>query len=141
MGTRDKAAGDDGSLALDRFIDSLELLDAEQLSILDAVWRAVDHGVHQRAWEDVRRLARNPDLGRLIDAARDRALHWANRGSNVPAMPYSLKSEDQWLEARRNAAAALVDAALATTLGDRLPDEARDTLLGPWLRATTLRRG
>lgn len=63
-------------------------------------------------------------------------MHWSERGSNLPQRPYSLLSEEEWLELRRGAAEALVDAALAIALGDRLSEATRQTLLAPWLRAT-----
>jgi hypothetical protein len=139
VGKRSTGTGTDESLSLDRFIDSLDLLDGTQLSILDAAWHSIDYVRHEHAWGDVRRLARDAEIERLVDAARNRAMRWSNRGSNIPAMPYSLQSEDEWLALRRKAAPALVDAALAITLGDRLPGEARDVLLGPWLRATAMK--
>jgi hypothetical protein len=124
------------SEVLDRFIDSLDRLDEGKLMALVAAWGATARKDHEAAWAEVRRVAADDGLEHDVEAIRDRALGWAYRGSNIPAMPYSLKAEDDWVRLRRDAAPGLVDAALAVALGHRLGASAREILLGPWLSAT-----
>ena len=124
------------SEAMNDFIGSLDLLNEANLMVLVASWGAVAQRDHEAAWAEVRRVATDDGLDADVKAVRDRAMQWAYRGTNIPAIPYSMMSDDEWLRLRREAAPALVDAALAVALGDRLGQSARNVLLAPWLRAT-----
>jgi hypothetical protein len=124
------------SVAMDRFIDSLDLLDEPTLMVMVAAWGAISHRDHEAAWAEVRRVADREGLQGEVQEVRERAVRWSYRGSNIPAMPYSLQSEDQWVGLRREAAPALVDAALGIALGDRLDEFTSGVLLGPWISAT-----
>ena len=124
--------------AVERLIERFDRLDESQLRVLVASWHATSRREHERAWEQVRDVAARSRLNAALDEVTDRAINCANRGSNTPAMPYSLLSENAWLELRREAAPALVDVAIATALAGRLPDTVHDTLIGPWLRATAM---
>lgn len=121
--------------AVDRFIDSLDFLNQEQLLGMTAAWRSADKQAREDAWTKVRATAAMAGLSKDVDHVRDRAMHWADRGTNVPT-PYTLNRDDAWLQVRQGAAPAIVDAALAIALGNRLDEATRDVLLGPWLRVS-----
>jgi hypothetical protein len=120
--------------AVDRFIDSLDHLDQDQLMVLHASWRAVDPAVRGDAWAQVRAVAARQGLTKGVGRVRDRAMSWATRGADL--VPYNFHLDDMWLQLRQESAPAIVDAAIAVALGDRLDEATRDVLLGPWLRAS-----
>jgi hypothetical protein len=121
--------------AVDRFIDSLDFLNQEQLLGMTAAWRSADTQAREDAWTKVRATAAIAGLSNDVEHVRDRAMHWAARGTNTPS-PYTLTTDDQWGQVRRAAAPALADAAIAIALGNRLDEATRDVLLGPWLRVS-----
>ena len=128
MGKLDEAA-------LDRFFAALDHLNETALMVMTAAFHAIPQTEHEAAWAEVRRATEKDGLGKEVQALRDQAMGWSYQGSNVPAMPYSMRSEVEWVTLRRNAAAAVVDAALAVALGERLDEGTRGILLGPWLSA------
>jgi hypothetical protein len=120
---------------LDAFFERLDHLNREQLLALQATWQAAPRREHERAWAAVRAAGDRAGLGKEIGRVRDKALAWSTRGSN--SVPYYRANDDEaWLQAKIGAGEAIVDAALAVALGDRLDPATRGTLLGPWIRAT-----
>ena len=113
------------------FFEAIDRLEDAELLRLRAVWRQAGKEAHEKAWAEVRAVGERDDLTDAIGKVRDRAVAWAQRGSNRPA-PY-LADDRYWLEMKIEASEAIVDAALAVALGDRLDAGTRSALLGPWL--------
>lgn len=117
------------------FFARLDLLDDGQLMGLRAAWNGIDRQRHEEAWAAVRAVGASQGLARQISRVRDRALDWSSRGRTRPSYdPTSVSLTRE--QAKLDAAAPIVDAAIATALGDRLEPRARETLIGPWLRVT-----
>lgn len=116
------------------FFEKLDRLNREQLMSMGAIWQSTDRRHHEEAWATVRAVGARQGLSKEIDRVRKQALAWSTRGSDVS--PYTLNVDLLWQEVKMEAGEAIVDAALATALGNRLDDATRDVLLGPWLRAT-----
>ncbi len=114
--------------ALEAFFDAIDRLDLGELERLGAAWHAISKEEHEAAWAQVRDAAARDGLGRDLDRVRARALAWTSRGSNRPG--YLLPDDRTWIEAKIEAAEAIVDGALAAALGDRLDARTRETLLG-----------
>jgi hypothetical protein len=119
------------------FLERLDHLDQQQLLVLRAAWRSTSRETHQEAWAAVRAVGARDGLTKEIGKVRERALAWASRGSNT--IPYRLSDDITWLQVKLEAGEAIVDAALAVTLGSRLDPDTREILIGPWLRATDTR--
>ena len=128
FGSGDRPAGPDAE-ALDRFFEAIDRLGLGELERLGAAWHAISREDHQAAWTAVREAAARDGLGRDLDRARSRALAWTSRGSNRPG--YLVPDDRTWIEAKIEAAEAIVDGALAAALGDRLDVRTREVLLGP----------
>jgi hypothetical protein len=116
------------------FFERLDHLNQEQLLGLRAAWRSTSRESHEDAWAAVRAVGVREGLSREIDRVRNRALAWASRGSNT--IPYRVSSDVTWLQIKIEAGEAIVDAALAVALGNRLDAASHKILIGPWLRAT-----
>jgi hypothetical protein len=106
------------------------LRDADLLR-LRAVWKEAGREAHEKAWAEVRAVGERDGLSREIGKVRDRAVAWAQRGTNRPA-PF-LADDRYWTELKIEASEAIVDAALAIALGDRLDGQTSHILMGPWL--------
>jgi hypothetical protein len=120
---------------MDAFFERLDHLNREQLLALQAAWHATPRSEHEEAWAAVHAVGDRTALSKEIGRVRDKALAWSTRGSN--SVPYYRVNDDEaWLQVKMGAGEAIVDAALAVALGDRLDAATRDVLLGPWLRAT-----
>jgi hypothetical protein len=120
---------------MDAFFERLDHLSREQLLALDAAWHSTTRREHEQAWAAVRAAGDRAGLGAEIGRIRNKAMAWSTRGSN--SVPYYRVNDDEaWLQVKMGAGEAIVDAALAVALGSRLDPATRDTLLGPWLRAT-----
>jgi hypothetical protein len=100
-----------------------------------AAWQAVGRQAHEDSWTAVRVAGAREGLTREIDRVRDKAIAWATRGSD--SVPYNRPNDtESWLQVKTEASEAIVDAALALALGDRLDAATHEVLIGPWLRAT-----
>jgi hypothetical protein len=119
---------------MDAFFDRLDHLNREQLFAMRAVWHSMTSLTHQETWAAVRAVGDRTGLSKEIGRVRNKALAWSSRGLN--SVPFFHDDESGWLQAKGEASEAIVDAALAIALGDRLDAATRDVLLGPWLRAT-----
>lgn len=134
MGFLHRAKPSGADELLDMFVARLDHLDQAQLLGLRASWHAISAESHEAAWAAVRRVAKAQKLQADVDLIRDRAMHWATRGDNRPPL-YHLAMDDEMLnQVRAGAAEAIVDAALALTLGPWLPRDAHATLIAPWDR-------
>ncbi|MGA3031489.1 MAG: hypothetical protein ABSE58_12275 [Candidatus Limnocylindrales bacterium] len=116
------------------FFERLDHLNKEQLLSLHAAWQGASRAVHEDAWTSVRVVGARDGLTKEIERVRNKALRWASRGSNT--IPYQLVDDSEWLQVKIDAGGAIVDAALAIALGDRLDEDAHYALIGPWLQAT-----
>ena len=116
------------------FFERLDHMNQEQLMSLRAAWHGIGRDAHEEAWAAVRAVCERDGLTREVDRVRNKALNWTTRGSN--AIPYRISNEPTWIQIKIEAGEAIVDAALAIALGNRLDAAARGTLIGPWLRAT-----
>jgi len=120
---------------MDAFFDRLERMNGEQLLAMQAAWHSMTSLKHEEAWAAVRAAGDRAGLTGEIGRVRNKALVWSQRGSN--SVPYYRVNDDySWLQVKMGAGEAIVDAALAIALGDRLDAASRDVLMGPWLRAT-----
>jgi hypothetical protein len=115
--------------------DRLDHLNQEQLLALHAAWKATSREEHEDAWATVRAVGVRYDLSKEIERVREKAMAWATRGSD--SVPYVRPNDtESWLQMKMEAGEAIVDAALAVALGDRLDEQTRATLLAAWDRAT-----
>jgi hypothetical protein len=133
MADRGNPNGNAETLRLDHFFAALDRLTEVQIRSMIASWRSVDRADHERAWAAVRDAGERDGLSHEIELARESAIAWTMRGSNVP--PYRLTNEPSWLEVKLDAREPIVDATLAIALGDRLDPADSEALLGPWHRA------
>jgi hypothetical protein len=117
--------------AIDAFFGALDRLDMERLTRLRSAWHSITREAHEAAWAEVNAVAAEEGLSWQIDRLRNRALAWTQRGSPSPGR--SLPDYQIWIETKIGAAEAIVDAALAVALGDRLGASTRTVLLGPWI--------
>jgi pyruvate/oxaloacetate carboxyltransferase len=117
------------------FFETLDHFNLEQLLSLGAGWQATGRQAHEDAWTTVRAVGARDGLTKEIDRVRNKALAWATRGSN--SVPYNrMNDNDTWLQVKKEAGEAIVDAALAVALGGRLDEASRAILIGPWLMTT-----
>jgi hypothetical protein len=122
------------TMEMDAFFERLERMNRIQMLSLRAAWQAVSPLQHETAWAAVRAVGDREGLTDAIASVRAEALGWSRRGYDL--ISYQMNDETTALQIKMDAGEAIVDAALAVALGDRLDDATRDTLLGPWLRAT-----
>jgi hypothetical protein len=118
------------------FLGSLDDLNDVQLLGIYAAWQARDERAHEDAWTEVIATAAKEGLTVEVEHARDAALGWAMRGTNLP-MPYTVWAQDALLPLRRQVGPALADAAVVMVLGSRLDEATGETLIGPWMRSVT----
>lgn len=116
--------------ALNEFFRALDHADEVELLRMRAAWKSVGRRTHEEAWAAVRAVGVRDALNREIDGIRKRAMAWATRGSN--AVPYRVNNDETWAEIKLEAAEAIVDIALAVSLGERLDRQTRETLLAAW---------
>jgi hypothetical protein len=121
--------------AMDDFFDRLDRMNEVGLMNMRASWTSTSREVHETAWAAVRDVAARDDLSGEIERVRQKALAWAARGSNM-APEVRIGQSQNWQVIKMEAGEAIVDAAIAVALGDRLDQPNRDLLLGPWLGAT-----
>jgi hypothetical protein len=119
---------------LDLFFDRLDRMNVEQLLAMRAAWHSIPVAEHEEAWAVVRAVGARYAVDKEINRVRDKAMAWSTLGNN--GVPYFQIGDSGRLQSRIEAGEAVVDAALAIALGDRLDDRTRDALLGPWIRAT-----
>jgi hypothetical protein len=124
---------------LDRFFDRLDRVNMEQLMSMRAAWLSIERQVHEAAWANIREVSQRDDLAGEVDRVKKKAATWSQRGSD--SVPYLMEVNSNWLAAKMDAQEAIVDAALAVALGNRLDEAARATLVAPWLRAIDADRG
>ena len=117
---------------LDALIARLPGLDRGELLALAAEHAAGDPA-REEAWRTVREAVTASHMERDLDRVRSEVAAWATHLSALTVQQLGSGLSDQLLaEARREAAPAVLDAAVAFLLGTTLPDQDRAALLRPW---------
>ena len=117
---------------LDAMFARLPGLDRGELLALAAAHGAADQA-REEAWRTVREVVSAAHLERDLDRVRVEVGTWATHLSSLTVQQLGGGLSDQLLaEARREAAPAVLDAAVAFLLGTALPDQDRAALLRPW---------
>ena len=119
---------------LDDLLRALPSLDRGELFAL-----AAEHGQdppgHAAAWVVARQVAERDGLAGEVDHLRADIVSWATNLGAITGQEAGTGTADLLLtDARRQAGTAVIDAAVALLLGDRLIEPYRSVLLGPWLR-------
>jgi hypothetical protein len=119
---------------MDLFFEKLDRMNQAQLLSMRAAWYATSRDAHADAWTTVRAVAARNGWTREIDRVRAKAMSWITRGTNT--IPYQMNDDFTWQQVKNEAGEAIVDAALAISLGSRLDAPTHALLIEPWLRAT-----
>jgi hypothetical protein len=117
---------------MDAFLERLDHTTQAQVLAMTAAWKSTSPGKYEDAWTVIRAVGARDGLTKEIDRVRNKALECAARGTNSVA--YTVM--DLTRQLRIEAGWAIVGAAVAFALGDRLDAATREVLLGPWNRAT-----
>jgi hypothetical protein len=117
---------------LDALFDRLPRLDRGDLLAL-AAEHAEGDPEREAAWETVREVVSANHLEPGLDEVRVRVGTWATHLSALTVQQLGAGLSDQLLaEARREAAPAVLDAAVAFLLGAMIAEGQRAALLRPW---------
>jgi len=117
---------------LDALFDRLPRLDRGDLLAL-AAEHAEGDPEREAAWETVRQVVSANHLEPGLDEVRVRVGTWATHLSALTVQQLGAGLSDQLLaEARREAAPAVLDAAVAFLLGAMIAEGQRAALLRPW---------
>jgi hypothetical protein len=114
------------------FFARLDRLNEAQLMAMRAAWLSGDRRTHEDVWKAIRIVGKRDGLTKEIGRVRDKAMAWATRGTN--SVLYTVIDFPRQM--RIEAGGALVEAALAVALGDRLDAQTHEILIAPWLRVT-----
>lgn len=119
---------------LNHLFDRLPGLDRGDLFTMAGSHRGAE-AARQQAWRAVREVVAASHAERDLDRVRSQVGAWATHlGSITGQEAGSGTSEVLLADARRAAAPAVIDAAVAFLLGPRLSSRDRAALLGPWAR-------
>ena len=128
--------------ALDAILARIPSLVLEDMRVLHAAWEGGDPGVRQRAWKRGKRILAQRGMEETYRDASDLVRRWVNDSRSVSARSTSMVFgtipsfiEQDGLDLRIAAAPALLDAVLASIVGDDLEREELDELMAPWLEA------
>jgi hypothetical protein len=92
-----------------------------------------DDPVRTHAWTSVHQVVSADHLERDLDRVRSEVGTWATQLESLTGQQIGSGMGNQLMDdARRAAASAVLDAAVAFLLGTRLPEPDRAALLGPW---------
>ena len=123
------------SSELDALLARLPSLDHGDLLALAGA-RGVEDREREGAWKTVRQMVSADHLERELDLVRSEVGAWATRlGPLTVQQLGSAASNESMVDARRDAAPAVLDAAAAYLVGAKLPDRDRASLLRPWVSA------
>jgi hypothetical protein len=122
------------SIELDQLFNLLPGLDRGELFALAGAHHAKDPA-REDAWKAAHRVVTAAHVERELDQLRSEVGAWATHlGSITGQEAGSGMSDLPMADARRAAAPAVLDAAVAFLLGPRLPERDRAALLRPWRR-------
>jgi hypothetical protein len=114
--------------------DRLPGLDRGELFSLAGAHRSNDAAL-QDAWKAVREVVSATHAERDLDHLRAEVGAWATHLGSITGQEAGSGMADILMaDARRAAAPAILDAAVALLLGARLPERHRTVLLVPWMR-------
>jgi hypothetical protein len=120
------------SVELDALFARLPQLDLGELLALGGAHRAFD-AAREEAWRTVRDVVSTEHMERDLDALRSDVGAWATRLALIVGDEAGTPIDGLLMtEARRGAASAVLDAAVAHLLGPRLPVRDREALLRAW---------
>lgn len=115
------------------FLETASHLDRERTRVLAAAWRSADPGARQAAWREVRREADLAGRTDALEALRREIELWGRAAGGSPwTWEWATMTDIDRSDVRRGAMPALLDAAAAILLRDRLSTASVDVLLGPW---------
>lgn len=123
----------DDELTLERYLQILPGLDAEQLLAISAAHQDVGRPSLERAREAAAALARREGVLDELQALQGTIIQWA-AAQLAPSSRYTGERPldlPMLADLREQARPALLDAATALFLVDQLADDDRDALLGP----------
>ncbi len=130
--------------ALDVILARIPSLGEDEVRVLHATWEGGDGVLRQRAWQRGKRILSERDLDATYRDGADLVRRWTSDHTLVrtrtSAITFGLAPsfiEQDWLDLRIAAAPALLDAILASLVGDELGPEEQEELMAPWLEATT----
>ena len=130
------------TIALDALMARIPTLGQEDMRVLHAAWEGGHGDLRQRAWKDGKRILAERDLEETYRVASDLVRRWVNDARSVSARSTAMVFgtipsfiEQDVLDLRIAAAPALLDAVLASLVGDVLDPEELDELMAPWLEA------
>jgi len=139
LSTEELAPGDlagrpgTGDPALRAFLDRAAHLDPDRTRVLGAAWRAIDPDERHAAWAVIKAEAGGTGRGAQLDQLRTEIELWGRAAGGSPwTWEFATMTDVDRSNVRRAAMPALIDAAAAILLRDRLDDAVRDTLLAPW---------
>jgi hypothetical protein len=122
----------ESNFELDALFARLPGLDHGELLAL-AGEHGTEHQAREHAWETVHRVVSAEHVERDLDRIRSQVGSWATQlGSIAGQQIGSGMSDEPMADARRAAAPAVLEAAVAYLLGTRLPEPDRAALLRPW---------
>jgi hypothetical protein len=117
---------------LDALFARLQRLDRGDLLALAAA-HAEGDPAREEAWDTVRDVVSADHLEPDLDRVRSRIGTWATHLGALTVQQLGAGLSDQLLaDARREAAPAVLDAAVAFLLGARIPESDRAALVRPW---------
>lgn len=123
----------DDQLTLERFLQAIPALDAQQLLAICAAHQGNDRDAVARARSAAADIARAEDALDDLQALQGTVIQWA-AAQLAPSSRYTGERPMDLpvlADLREQARPALLDAATALFLEDLLPPAARDALLGP----------
>lgn len=119
---------------LDALFDRLPGLDRGELFALAGAHGSRD-AAREDAWTAARKVVTDDHLERALDRLRSEVGAWATHLGSITGQEAGSGLSDLLMaDARRAAAPAVLDAAVALLLGDRLPERDSEALLRPWNR-------
>jgi hypothetical protein len=131
-GPKVRAGGTDPGGDLDRFLDGLSALDRGQLLAIAGTWETADSTARAAAWRSARRVAEALGWTHELDRTRETVAGWATTRLAITGWDSGAGMDRVLIDIRGRAAPALMDAAAAILLGDRLDEPSRAALLAAW---------
>jgi hypothetical protein len=119
---------------LNRLLERLPLLSVDELRSMRSTWNAADGEIREGAWRRGKPAIVTRDQKRAFEAAGEAVARWVRdyaTGRSGTVVDLSWRDSDR-LEARIEAAPAVLDAILALVVPGSLDHDERETLLGPW---------
>ncbi len=121
-------------IELEELFARLPRLDRGELFALAGAHHVRD-AAREEAWKSVREVVATDRVEQDLDRLRSEIGAWATHLGSITGQEAGTGTSELLLaDARRAAAPAVLDAAVALLLGSRLPERDRTVLLRPWRR-------